>query len=413
MNNKDEKAFWESRRELRHLRDFARARRAIPWATLGVTLARVVAATPHEWVLPKDGSLNLFVGLVGRSGAGKGRSTMASRRAVRMADVKSVPVGSGEGIAHQLAHYEKGEPGEGPRLVRSNYNLLIDIAEIDTLAGISGRSGSTLLPELRKAWSGEQLGMAYAAKEKSLPIDPHSYRICLVAGIQPARAGVLLGDGGGGTPQRFVWLPVQDPDAPDVPPAQPDAIDWHLPRRRGSFTLGGTEEIPVCRKALREVDAFDLANIRGESQSMETHEMLARMKVAAALGLYHREPGISEEDWDLSEVILTKSRETRAEVEEHALVEKVEAARERGKLSHAAAEAFNDEERAIKRVCKSVLGRLGTAKEEQSHSALRRGTAYRDRDYFEKAMQRLLDDDLVVKDRDDSGIHYRISRKGR
>lgn len=405
MKDKEEKAFWESRRELRHLRDFAQARRATPWATLGVTLARVVAATPYEWQLPKDGCLNLFVGLVGRSGAGKGRSTMASRRAVHMADVKVVPVGSGEGLAHQFAHYEKGDKDTPGGVIRDAYNLLVDIPEVDTLASISGRSGSTLLPELRKAWSGEAIGMAYAAKEKSLPIEDHSYRLALIAGVQPARAGALLADEGGGTPQRFVWLPVKDPNAPEVPPEAPEPIEWRVPtQRRGAVTTFGTRVLRVCTKALRDVDAFDLANLRDEIDPIRSHEMLARMKVAAALGLYNGRAEISDEDWQLSELLMTKSRETLEEVEALAVTVKVDAARERGKLSHVASEAFNDEERRIKQVCDGILRKLDKPK---PHNELRRDTAYRLREYFDGAVERLLAEGLVVKDENDHGAHYR------
>jgi hypothetical protein len=35
----------------------------------------------------------------------------------------------------------------------------------------------------------------------------------------------LIEDADGGTPQRFVWLPTDDPDAPDEPDEAPRAID--------------------------------------------------------------------------------------------------------------------------------------------------------------------------------------------
>lgn len=404
MNQKDEKQFWEARRELRHLRDYARAWRAAPWAALGVTLARVVAATPHELQLPRRGSLNLFVALVGRSGGGKGVSTQASREAVRMADARWLPVGSGEGIAHQLAYYEKKSEDIAGGIVRTNWNLLIDIPEIDTMAAVGGRSGSTLLPELRKAWSGEQLGMGYAAKEKSLPIDPHSYRIALVAGVQPGRAGALLGDADGGTPQRFVWLPTDDPDAPDVVPDEPEAAEWVMPRQERRTS--GPRTIPLCRKAKADIDEFRLANLRGQGTAMGAHEMLARLKMAAALGLFNGRTSVNDEDWELSELLAYKSRATREIAETHVAHAKVEEAREKGKLSHVASESFNEEERAIKRVCKSLLGRLHAAKSWEAHSVLRRNTAHRDRSYFDKAIERLMGDELISKEMEEGGVRY-------
>lgn len=79
-------SFWGTRPVLGHLHAFARARRVAPWALLGVTLARVIAVVPPGVVLPamvgSHGSLNLFVGIVGRSGAGKGTAESAAADAV-------------------------------------------------------------------------------------------------------------------------------------------------------------------------------------------------------------------------------------------------------------------------------------------------------------------------------------------
>ena len=61
--------FWEATAELRHVRDFARARRVGLWAMLGIALARVVCMVPPTVRIPayvgRTGSLNLYVGLVG------------------------------------------------------------------------------------------------------------------------------------------------------------------------------------------------------------------------------------------------------------------------------------------------------------------------------------------------------------
>jgi len=94
--------FWRARPVLAHLHAFARARRVAPWALLGVTLARVVAVVPPVVVLPSlvgsYGSLNLFVGVVGRSGAGKGTAESAAVDAVPLpGPVATATIGSGEG----------------------------------------------------------------------------------------------------------------------------------------------------------------------------------------------------------------------------------------------------------------------------------------------------------------------------
>src|SRR5690606_1806529 len=138
-----------------------------------------------------------------------------------------VTIGSGEGIA--AAYVERGKGDDGPGVKHHAYSALFDVAEVDTLASLSGRQGSTLLPELRKVWSGERLGFQNRDASRSLPVEAHAYRAALVAGIQPARAGALLDDEAGGTPQRFVWLPATDPDAPARAPHAPEPVVWHAP----------------------------------------------------------------------------------------------------------------------------------------------------------------------------------------
>jgi len=180
-----------SRPVLEHIRVFARARMCSPWAVLGVVLARVVASVPPFVVLPpvigSAASLNLFVALVGASGGGKG----AAEDAVTLNGPDVATVGSGEGIAHLYAHREKGE------VVRDRDAVLFTVPEVDNLVALGQRQGSTLLPQLRVAWMGERLGFSYADKAKALPIPRHSYRMGLVLGVQPGRAG-LLNDADGG-----------------------------------------------------------------------------------------------------------------------------------------------------------------------------------------------------------------------
>jgi hypothetical protein len=87
--------FWDARPVLRHIRDFARARRVGPWALLGCVLVRVVAAVPPNVVLPAmiggNASLNLFLGVVSVSGGGKG--TAERHRWMRSISRISRPLG--------------------------------------------------------------------------------------------------------------------------------------------------------------------------------------------------------------------------------------------------------------------------------------------------------------------------------
>ena len=92
--------FWKSRESLTAIRDYALACMVSPWGFLGAVIAYTVAAVPYWCALPgiadddEPGSLNLFVGLVARSGGSKGRIVKAARRYVGRADL-DLPPGSG------------------------------------------------------------------------------------------------------------------------------------------------------------------------------------------------------------------------------------------------------------------------------------------------------------------------------
>ncbi len=218
--------FWQERPILEHLLTFARARMVSPWALLGVSLVRVLAVVPPHVVLPalvgSHASLNTFVALVGPSGGGKGAAEGAALDALDVGAVDVLTAGSGEGLAHLYARREKKE------VVRHRDSVVLSVPEVDTLVALKSRQGATLLPTLRSAWSGERLGFSYADPDKALPIERHSYRLGLVLGVQPGRAAPLLDDADGGTPQRFLWMPTTDRDAPDELPAAP--AQWPVKR---------------------------------------------------------------------------------------------------------------------------------------------------------------------------------------
>ncbi len=266
---------WDARPVLRHLHDFARARMVAPLAVLGVAMARIAAATPAGYVLPPlvggPGSMNLLVALVGPSGAGKGAAHAAAEDALNLSGFRDAissetvlhtpDVGSGEGVVHQYAKWAKTEDNgvkqEGVKQIRET--VLFTVPEIDQLTAVGSRQGATLLPILRKAYSGEALSFAYADPTKRLHLRARSYRMALTAGVQPGRAAALLDDADGGTPQRFVWLPVTDPDMPRDRPAEPDRWTVALPGR----PLSGQTKVTVCAEAEEEITDAHWRRSRG------------------------------------------------------------------------------------------------------------------------------------------------------
>lgn len=380
--------FWCQTQSLVHVRDFARARMVSPWAMLGVSLARVVASVPPSVKLPalvgSYASLNLFVGLVGSSGNGKGAVERAGAAAFEYGDIYETGIGSGEGINHVFARYDKDA---GTVQVRDA--ALFSVSEIDSLAALGSRQSSTLLPQLRKAWSGEDLTFAYATKDKALRIPAHSYRMALIAGVQPGRAGFLLGDSDGGTPQRFLWLPTLDPGAPDEPPAEPE----ELPDVRQNWPLKQIELV-LPSEAVDVVRRNRLARLRGEQveEALDGHLTLCRIKVAAALTLLDGRRAVTSDDWSRSARVMAVSQMTRASVERHLEAAATKAHEAQGRAEGLRAVASEDvqSEAAVRRVSQWIARKLRTG-ETIRRNALRRDAVSRDRKYFDEALGRLVD----------------------
>jgi hypothetical protein len=400
----DEREFWESTDTLRHVRDFARARRVGPWAVLGVALARVVTTVPATAQLPPlvggNASLNLFIGLVAESGHYKGAAERATKDAFALGPIYSTGVGSGEGINHLFGHYDKASDST----VMDRRSILFSVPEIDSLAALKNRNGSTLLSQLRKAWSGEALTFNYVDRNKALVIDEHAYRLTLVAGIQPGRARVLLDDADGGTPQRFVWLPTHDPDAPDVPPLVPEQMDltgiangWPEPEDDLKARLterAGTHVFVLPEVARRLIDDNARAKLRGEStdSALDGHLGLCRIKVAAALTLLHGKREITPQFWDLSGQVMAVSQATRASVERHLSdqIDKTNRARGQAEGIRSVVAEEVREDATIKRVSQNMLRVLEKLDGSASRSDVRRAIARRDSPYFDDALDALV-----------------------
>lgn len=406
-------AFWDARPVLRHIHDFARARRVAPWAVLGVTLTRVVVATPYVVGLPPIvgglASLNLFVGLVGDSGSGKGAAAAVAAEAMHVGYIETHTIGSGEGIAHGYMHRTKG----GIEWNDENHAVLFDVPEVDVLTALGDRRGATLLPQLRNAWSGERLGFGYADPTKRLMIPAHQYRMGMVVGIQPLRAERLLDDTAGGTPQRFVWLPAADPDAPDQPGPAPEPRHWRFPVPTDGLThpdSATTWFMPVCDTARTTIDQARLARLRHQAEALDGHALLARLKLAAALALLDEHLEVTDDDWHLAGIIARRSDRTRTTVQ--ATLTRQRQASNRGRADADAERAVVVAERLddakTRRVCRTITRHLRQlpADEWLQHNALRKKLAARDRPDFDQALDRLTEAgqlDVDTADRDTAG----------
>lgn len=316
--------FW-TRTELKHIREFARAYGAGPYATLGVVLVRCAVATEPPLTLPAlvggPGSLNLFLGLVGPSGNGKDAATAAGNRAVRLLnevaeplDVPELPLGSGEGI--RASYVVPGRPSKDdphPEPVTIATRAMFSASEIDGAAALAARNGSTLMAELRKVWVGASIGAANAGAQFRIVVPAHTYRAGVIAGVQPARSGLLLGDADGGTPQRWLFLPTTDPGAPapaedsgEMPDMQP--IDVAVNSGTGNIVMKVPPEV------IREIRMHRHAVLTEKPgiNPLDGHRLFLREKIAAALAiLAGRTREIIPEDWELAGHLMNVSDNTR------------------------------------------------------------------------------------------------------
>jgi hypothetical protein len=404
--------FWESTDVLKHIHATARAQMAGPWATLGCAQARITAHMPPTVVLPsyvgRHASLNIYIGLIGESGDGKGLPAGAAEDAFFWPGngIYSTGIGSGEGINHLFAHWDP----KTKKTVMDRDRVLFEVPEVDILGALAGRNGSTLLPQLRKAFSGEALTFAYVDRMKSLDIPAHTYRLSLIVGVQPKRAGILLDDADGGTPQRFLWLPVLDSGMTAADLSAP------VPLMRLSSLDLSAGIIGFPDRARKEVREARAKRGRGEKvdSTLDGHLPLCRMKTAASLALLHGERDVTDLYWDLSEDEMKVSLETRDQVQESLARQASErnraAGRADGERAVAAKIVHSRAEAAIQRVSRNIMAWLKkTTKNEGPSALVRKGIASRDREYFDTAVDRLVGaGQLEVEDTGNNGRTLRL-----
>lgn len=300
--------------QLAKIHAWARARRVAPWALFGAILLRVSASTPYTVQLPGviggRVSLNAYCAFVSRSGGGKGISDKVARLAWPT-DIEVRLPGSGEGISEPFVVRGK-ETEDNERL--NAYILTAN--EIDTLTGLASRQGSILLAQLKSAWMGEPIGQSNASKATSRHVKEHDYRLCLSVGAQPGHAKVIFDDASGGTPQRFWWMPTEDANMPRGGGEDPEPLNTTRPA--WVFQPDGVAEIEYGIPEIEEtvIDAH-LARQRGEADALDGHALLSRCKVAALLAIMHQRQTVSQLDWDMSEIVMQISDQSRTNLLEH------------------------------------------------------------------------------------------------
>jgi len=320
--------FWNSREDLTTIRQWAQAQLIGPWALLAEILTEVIARVPPTFVLPRIvggyGTLNMLMAVTGNPAAGKGGAASVAEDALVIDEHAGpdgrpfnsgmnpdrIPVGSGEGLAKNFGYYSPKEGG----LVRSAYTSIITAYEIDTMRALMERGSATLSAELRKLYSGEQLGFGYGDLSKRILIPRYGYRGALIANVQPERAGGIVHDQASGFAQRWMFLDAVDHWAPDDLPPRPDPLKWVLPR--GLWELphdaGKPLEImDVCQSAVDEIIAARKIGVRGQGDRLRGHTLYTQEKFAAALAILAMRTAITEDDWKLAAYAMERSEAIR------------------------------------------------------------------------------------------------------
>lgn len=424
----DSEDFWESTSIMRDVRQFARSRRIGPYALLGNALTLATSAIPPHVVLPPErgsfASLNLFVGLVGPSGATKSASTAAARDWLTVDPmVDASKPGSGEGLAKCFA-YVRNKPAP-PTQIGKAWSVIAFIPEVETLLATGGRNGSTMMSEFRSGWSGERLGHDFSDATKVVVLRDHRYRLCYVIGIQPMLAKALFDGAEVGTPQRILWLPVADPSSPKVRPDEPKAKHklsaWpelrELKNSKIKFTPpdpevarlaqlnvradpNSFESLQIPELARRAIDDEAYAALRrGLTDDTENgHRILSQLKTAASLMFLHkRTREITELDWQLAGHLLDVSdrlrKDTRNLIATNVSQRRHSVAVSQGIMADVT--ETTKEEQAVIRVREKIIVHLKAAPMDMRRNELRKKFASRDRPYLDAAIEALADDGVV------------------
>ena len=329
-------SIWSERWYLEHIRDAARSRMVAPYAVFGCVVARVAAFTPPSTCLPPTiggrAPLSLYIALHGASGAGKSSPVACASDLIPEVPVGCVGplgLGSGEGLveAYMDLVEDTDDQGKKRKVKRQVYRgALFTRDEGQMLAEIGSRKGSTILPVLRTAWSGDDPGQANASIETRRSLRKGNYHIGLISLWQDKAGAALIGDADGGTPQRFIWLPTTDPSFPDVEPEWPGEIDMVWPATIAIGGLAQPNPMGLAQEIRDEIKESRRAIIRGHRKEapLDAHRRLNKLKLSGVLALLDGRTSIGVDDWRIAEhfmcvsdavrdMVLDKSRQRLAE----------------------------------------------------------------------------------------------------
>lgn len=395
--------FWNARPVFTQIRQAAHSRvcsgDVLFWACMARTSGMLSHRIRAETGVGNRASLNIFAAPVGPPGAGKSSSAGLARKLMPAPDDNfpdGMPLGTGEGIAEAFMGEVEEDTGvlskkgelvmaKVRKQVRNNIYFYVD--EGSVLSKLGERSASTLYETLRSAAFGEGIGQTNATADRIRRVQEETYSMGLLIGYQPATVGHLMADAGAGTPQRFFWCWATDPSIPDEPPPWPGQILDH-PGMLRPLAEKNVEFPDDIKKQLR---AEKLARGRGEIEASlhDGHASLMKIKAASMFALFDNRYAVTDEDWELAEIVWESSCLVRdaliAQAEREAQAAKEQQENAAVSLALRTHEAKTTADLAVERLALQVLKRAG-APEGITIGALRKAVNSRDRPLVDKAV---------------------------
>jgi hypothetical protein len=353
--------FWDRYEFTRIVKEAADIRRCAPMAVLAALFTRRMANVSSVWRLPpiigSPGSLNMVMAVIGDSGAGKSTGADLATELypghfLSMAQYGERP----RSDAAMLLPFYEDERDEEKRMVRKSvhFGVQLEYRESEDLVGGTQDWAKTRMEYLRSMWSGEKLGGRIKGDAKNPPVpplEPHSYRMTLLALMQFDLMPRLLDGKSLGTPQRWVFVPAARQGEVDT------SFEAFKNRRSGIAPTLELAKLPPIVDAhpmfmqVDEVIEYEVWRDHEENKmhDLDRHHNLNRLKMAAAFSWCDRADGrITETDWEAATDLMNLSRRLRDLVMLYTSLtktqEQVQRARTRAKIDHQIRSELEDQE---------------------------------------------------------------------
>lgn len=337
--------YWEARPHLAYIRRYAHSRGVSADAVMLATLARLSAMVPNtcrvDTRMHSPVALNTMVAMVGPTSTGKTSSYGIARLLLAgQIELDHLQLSTGEGIAEAYMVEQKLDPadpdgdwsaggqgtakaGRGRMLTvrrQGHWNAFFQLDEGEAMFKEFEREGAKLGPILRSAWLGQVIGNQNADRSRTRLV--RDFSLGMVVGFQPKTALPLLRDSHTGTPQRFLWCTVVDPNIPDGRPAQVTGqLGWANPQLGTTVTDGlyraaqGTWRTTMgCHPAICDsLWALQVAKNRGQIEvpELDGHRPVTLVKVAGLLAILDGRTQVELEDWALASIVWDYSAAVR------------------------------------------------------------------------------------------------------